>query len=203
MPSGSSFHEWIEGLKQGDKSATDKLWSEYVQRLVELARQKLGSSPRRAADEEDVAVQAFTGFCQGVKEGRFAKLDDADDLWQVLIMLTERKAIDQRRHERAVKRGGGTVRGGSAVQQKPTEESRSRGWDQFASVEPTPEFAASAAEEFGRLLKLLGDPELRSVAIDKMQGFENEEIAAKRDLSLRTVERRLQLIRRIWSEEQS
>jgi DNA-directed RNA polymerase specialized sigma24 family protein len=201
MTPSSSIRMWIESLKQGDKSAADKLWSEYVQRLVDLAKLKLGSGPRRAADEEDVAVQAFMSFCQGIEEGRFAKLDDADDLWQVLLMLTERKAIDQRRHERAVKRGGGTVRGGSAVRQKPKSEHDSHEWDQFASLEPTPEFAAQAAEEFHGLLELLGD-ELRCVAIDKLQGFENEEIAAKYDISLRTVERRLSRIRHKWSAAQ-
>ena len=78
--------------------------------LVGLARSKLGDVPRRAEDEEDVALAAFASFCKGIEAGRFSRLDDRDDLWQVLIVLTERKAVDQVRRERAQKRGAGDVR---------------------------------------------------------------------------------------------
>jgi hypothetical protein len=40
---------------------------------------------RRAADEEDVALSAFNSFCLRAEEGRFLRLDDSDDLWQVLM----------------------------------------------------------------------------------------------------------------------
>jgi len=101
---------WIAGLKAGDSAAAGEIWKRYVDRL---ARAKLGSSPRRVADEDDVALSAFNDFLQGVEDGSFAWLDDRDDLWQVLVMLTERKAIAQQRREQAQKRGGGQVRGES------------------------------------------------------------------------------------------
>ena len=44
------------------------------------------------ADEEDVALSAFKSFVRAVQEDRFLKLDDRDDLWQILVMLTLRKA---------------------------------------------------------------------------------------------------------------
>ena len=47
---------WIEGLKAGDEAAVADLWNRYFDRLVQLARQRLGSTPRRVADEEDVAI---------------------------------------------------------------------------------------------------------------------------------------------------
>ena len=80
-------------LKAGHSDAAGKIWHRYVEQLVRHARRKLGRSPRRAVDEEDVVVSAFNGFLQGVDEGRFLKLDDREDLWQVLVMLTERRAI--------------------------------------------------------------------------------------------------------------
>ena len=43
------------------------------------------------------------------------RLDDRGDLWQVLVMLTKRKAIGLLRREQAAKRGGGQVRGESAL----------------------------------------------------------------------------------------
>jgi hypothetical protein len=61
------------------------------------------------ADEEDVALSAFDSFCRGAEKGRFPRLQDCDDLWQLLFMITTRKAADLVEHERRQKRGGGLV----------------------------------------------------------------------------------------------
>src|SRR5262249_48736268 len=53
----------IQRLKRGDREAAAWLWEGYVRRLLGLARKKLGTFPRRAADEEDVALSAFNSFC--------------------------------------------------------------------------------------------------------------------------------------------
>jgi len=66
--------------------------------------------------------------------------------------------------------------------------------------EPTPEFAASVAEQCERLLNMLDDV-LRGVALAKMEHYSNQEIAEKLDCSMSTVERRLRLIRKIWQHE--
>ena len=73
--------------------------------------------------------------------------------------------------------------------------------EQIEGPEPTPAFAAQVAEEYGRLLERLDSPELRSVAMHKVEGYANEEIAARLGCGLRTVERRLRLIRGIWEQE--
>ena len=57
------------------------------------------------------------------------------------------------------------------------------------------------AEEYGRLLDRLDSPELRTVAMRKVEGYGNDEIAAQLGCGLRTVERRLRLIRSIWEQE--
>jgi len=67
--------------------------------------------------------------------------------------------------------------------------------------EPTPAFAAQLAEEYQRLLDVLSDAELREVAVKKVEGFTNEEIAAQLGRSLATIERKLQLIRHIWEKD--
>ena len=106
---------WLEQLQGGDSVAAGQLWQRNVERLIRLANRKLGDFPKRVADEEDVALSAFHGFLQGVEDGRFAKLDDRDDLWKVLAMLTERRAIGLRRQQLAAKRGDGAVRGESVL----------------------------------------------------------------------------------------
>src|SRR5262245_22878830 len=106
MSSGGSITHWLAQLKDGDHVAAQQLWPVYFQRLVALARSHLRSSPRRAADEEDVALSAFDSFCRGAQRGCFPRLDDRDDLWQLLVLITVRKAIDLVHHERRGARGG-------------------------------------------------------------------------------------------------
>jgi DNA-directed RNA polymerase specialized sigma24 family protein len=58
------------------------------------------------------------------------------------------------------------------------------------------------AEEFRRRLEALPNDELRAVALAKMEGYNNAEIAARLAVAERTVERRLTLIRKLWREEE-
>ena len=75
------------------------------------------------------------------------------------------------------------------------------GLEDLISREPTPDFAAQVAEEFQKLLGMLGDRSLQTLALWKMEGFTNDEIAAKLGCVSRTIERRLRLIRRLWEKE--
>jgi DNA-directed RNA polymerase specialized sigma24 family protein len=205
MSSPGSVTEWIGQLKAGDQNVAQKLWEGYFQRMVCLARKKLQGTPRRAADEEDVALSAFDSFCRGAEQGRFSRLEDRHDLWQLLFLLTTRKALDLRQHEGRKKRGGGEVRGESALmtQGGPGDlaGTREAALNQVIGQEPSPELAAVMAEECQRLLTGLGDRQLRQVALWKMEGFTTEEIAAKLDCAPRTIDRKLQVIRNLWSRE--
>lgn len=199
MPPSEEITIWAQQVRTGDHEAARRLWEAYYHRLVGLARKKLAGLPRRVVDEEDVALSAFHSFCQGVAQGRFPRLDDRDDLWQVLVLVTARKVADLRDHDRRPKHGGGQVRGDSAFLELGEEEGR-RGLEQVVGKEPTPEFAAEVAEECRRLLEALGDETLRAVALGKMEGYTNEELATRQRCSLATVERKLGRIRRIWEK---
>ena len=190
---------WIEGLKQGDEQAVADIWNRYFERLVQLARQKLGSTPRRVADEEDVAVSVFRCLCAGAEHGRLAEISDRGDLWRVLVTMTLRKTIDQQRRLGGKKRGGGKVRGES-VWAKSSGDDPSPGLQQFGDALHTPEILASIEEEGQRLLEALDDETLKQVAIWKLEGFTNDEIAVKLDLTTRSIERKLQRIREKWSQ---
>jgi DNA-directed RNA polymerase specialized sigma24 family protein len=189
---------WIDLLKAGDPAAAQKVFEAFFQRLVPLARRRLRGIPRRAADEEDVALSALDSFCRGAERGRFPQLADRDDLWQQLVLITARKAIDLVHYERRQKRGGGAVRGDSALMETK-DSSAARGMERIADAQPTPEFAAQMADECQRLLGLLTKPELRSIALWRLEGYTNQEIAAKLGCVPRTVERKLRVIRTIWN----
>jgi DNA-directed RNA polymerase specialized sigma24 family protein len=186
MTPEESVTQWIFRLQQGDGQAVRPLWDRYFPRLVELARARLGAFPRRVADEEDVALVAFDCFCRAVAAGRLPRLGDRKDLWHVLLLITGQKVIDLIRSEKPPK-------GRPGLQEFDLEA--------VASKEPTPEFAAMVAEKFDWLLTCLGNDTLRKVAVWKMEGYTSEEIAGKLGCVCRTVERRLQEIRQIWSEE--
>src|SRR5215467_3506162 len=107
MSDEGTISRCVEALKRGDRDAAQVLWGRYFHRLTDLARARLRALPRRATDEEDVALSAFDSVCRRAEEGRFPKLDDRDDLWRLLVVITMRKAIGVSQRERRPRRGGG------------------------------------------------------------------------------------------------
>jgi DNA-directed RNA polymerase specialized sigma24 family protein len=195
MPSADgSVTCWLGRLQAGDPAAAQQLWERYFHGLVGLARKHLRGAPRRAADEEDVALSAFDSFCRCAEQGRFPDLADRDGLWRLLVVLTARKAMHLRRDECRQKRGGAAPFA-TDTPQHPDEASV---LGQVLSREPTPEFAAQMSEECERLLRALGDAELTLVTRLRMEGCTVEEIAARLGCVARSVKRKLQLIRSIW-----
>jgi DNA-directed RNA polymerase specialized sigma24 family protein len=191
--SDGSITRLIGLLKDGERAAAQPLWDAYFRRLVGLARARLKGTPRVMADEEDVALSAFDSFCRRAERGLFPRLEDRDDLWQLLFVLTVRKAIGLARHQTRARRGG--------TRATALEDLAGLDLDARLGPEPTPELAAQMAEEYQRLLGRLGDESLRSVAQWKMEGWTNREIAARLGCVENTVERKLRSIRSLWSEE--
>ena len=200
MSSEHSITMWIADLKVGDDDrAQREIWQRYFQRLVGLARFKLRDAPRRAEDEEDVAVSVLHSFFSRVGEGKFPELKDRTDLWPLLAKITARKAINQRRDALRQKRGGGQVRGESLFLN--AEDASALGLADVVADDLTPAYLVTLEEERGRLFEALPDEVLRSVALKKLEGFQNSEIAIELGVSERTVERKLQRIRNLWSAE--
>jgi RNA polymerase sigma factor (sigma-70 family) len=194
VSNGHSVTTWIGLLRSGDHEAAQRLWERYFGRLVEIARGKLHGVLRRAADEEDVALSAFHSFCQAAQ--RFPRLTSRDDLWQILVMLTARKAYALRRQQQALKRGGTADADGPRAAGIEAVE-----LEELIGDEPTPEFAASIAEQFEALLARLPEAELRQVARLRLEEYTTEEIAAQLGVAERTVRRKLVLIRSYWENE--
>ena len=193
-PEQGSISQMIGLLKSGDREAADQLWERYFRKLVDLARVHLRSVHRRAIDEEDVAVSVFDSFFRRAERGQFPQLDDRDDLWQLLYVLTVRKSANLAHHENRVRRGGGRFAALSELDGFDTDE--------ILGAEPSPELAAQVAEECQNLLDLLENETLKLVARWKMEGYTNAEIAARIGCIEQTVERKLRTIRRIWSERE-
>lgn len=197
MSSDDPVTLWIDELRNADEAAAQKLWTHFVSRLHEMGRKILRPETRRVYDEEDAAQSAFHSVCAGIAAGRFPDLRDRDGLWHLLLTITARKVSHRHRHDQQDCRD--VRRNLSASIFVPASDSNPRlEFGHAVSREPTPEFAAEFAETCDSLYQSLGDTDLQQVVTLRMEGHTDGEIADLLKCSRRTVQRRLEVIRRHW-----
>ena len=195
MNNEGSVTQWIQELANGEQSlAQAKLFDRYFAKLVSLARGRVNHAPRAAEDEEDVAISAMESFFQRANHGAFSELSDRCQLWALLVTITTRKSINQFKRLTARRR---QVPGKGLL----NDASNGVSLEEIVGGEPTPELAAGLAEEFNRRIDSLGDSMLRRIAIMKLEGYNNQEIATELNVAVRTIGRKLYLIRREWAAE--
>ncbi|MFO0902940.1 MAG: ECF-type sigma factor [Pirellulales bacterium] len=182
-------------LQTGDQDAARQLWLRFFARTVALARRRLEGVPRQVRDEEDVALSAFESLCRGAAHGRFPAVMDRESLWRLLVTITARKASDEAAYQRRGKRDARRE-----LHAAPSDDGGSDLMARLVSHEPSPSMTAQLTEEVARLLDALPAGDLREIALLKMEGYTNAEIAHKLDRGLATVARKLQTIRALWSE---
>lgn len=163
-------------------------------RLRDFARQKLDVQTRRRYDEHDAANSAFHSLCRGLADGRI-EAENRDALWGLLAVITSRKISTQRRYGNRLKRGGGDVRGESAF-----FDCGGAGINAVGDHEQAPDVLAEVSESCAQLLDALPDESMKRVVLLKFQGATNGEVAEELKCTRRTIERKLERIRRIWVE---
>lgn len=186
---------WIEGLRQADDVAAHGVWNHFAGRLSELARRRISPSTKRVYDQEDAVQSMFLSVCLGLEEGRFPDLKDREGLWRLMLVITSQKISNRHRFDRQQRRD---------IRRTASESVFCPGADVDAfadnglmlSREPTPEFAAEFLETCETLFHGLADPLLEQVVTLRLEGFSNTEISERMDCSRRTVQRRLEIIRR-------
>lgn len=192
-----SMSRWISELKKGDGDAARQIWIRCFSQLIRHARDYLAAAPCRVSDEEDVVQNVFLSLCRGAEAGRFPKLNDRSDLWQILTMLTHQKVVDGIRCETRKKRGGGRVRTESVFLNQNGSQT---GFAQIASEDLGPEYLVELSENLQHLLSRLGSESVRQVARYRLEGYSICEIAATLGITTRSVERKLRQIRAEWAE---
>lgn len=203
MNTNQELTQWIHRLADGDSEAAERVWEAYFQKLVQIAKKKLSGVTLRASDEEDIALSAMHSFCRGMVMKKFTWVNDRHDLWKLLVTLTARKATAHMRNHFTMKRGGGNVRGESIFQNQNQNDdfSNFNGIADVLGKEPTPELADGVVENCQQLLGLLKDERLRQIAVMTLEGDSPADIAEKLGCVRRTVERKLERIREIWTTE--
>jgi RNA polymerase sigma factor (sigma-70 family) len=178
----------------GDEAAR-RIWERYLPRLLILARDHLDRRIRVLHDEEDVVQSMGRSFFNRLRRGDF-DLSDRDALWALLVTITLNKARNATDRHFAARRD---VR--RRLPLPPSDGSRSDARHEApvpAAAEPTPEEAAVLNEALERRLRDLPEPDLRQVALMKLEGYTNHEIAEVLECGERSVERKLNLIRKRW-----
>jgi DNA-directed RNA polymerase specialized sigma24 family protein len=183
-----SITRWIEELRKGDGAAAEMLWQFLKSRLMSLASRKVGFAI--SYDQDDVALDAFATLCEGIQEGRY-DISDRNALWSLLAVITINGARKHSRDEKRLRRGGGLSKSS-----KNDKELNS-----IATKELSPEVSFFAKEECKRLLSILPNEGLKHLAVLKVDGYTNDEIANKLECTRRSIQRRLNLIRQIWTNE--
>ena len=193
MEPEGSVTRWIAQLKDGDRAAASPLWEAYFHRLVALARTRLRGTRATRRRRGGCRAGRLRQLLPSRERGQFPQLEGRDDLWQLLFVLTVRKAVDLTRRE--------ARQPGRVARERSLWEQAELNPEQLLGSEPTPEFAALVADECRRLLDRLGDETLRSAAVWKMEGETNAAIAARLGCVESTIERKLKRIRDLWTRE--
>jgi RNA polymerase sigma factor (sigma-70 family) len=186
MAAGGSVSTWLMQLKGGDVAALAKLHQRYWQALVGMARQKLNGAPSRAADEEDVAQEAFLGFCASLKAGRLPVLHDRHDFLALLTHIVACKAHNQIKHEFRDKRPNPNRFVDESVLFALADENELSPLQQALINDCYDHFVLSLSEN------------LREYAVLHLAGHSNAEIARQLNRSEQTIGRKLDLIRTKW-----
>lgn len=180
---------WVTQLRLGDEVAATRLWEYVHPRLVEFGRRRIQTPDSARYDEDDVAQSAFHALCSAIQAGKYEDVADRGELWQLLATIALNKVRKRIVYASAQRRGGGATSLGTG----PLEGIESHDW--------SAEEQAIMREECERLLSVLQRDEVKQVALLRIEGYTNEEIAGMLGCTRRSVQRRLEFIRSVWSQD--
>jgi RNA polymerase sigma-70 factor (ECF subfamily) len=171
------------------------IWERFAPRLRLLVRRHLDNRILRREDEHDILQNTFASFCQGQSAGKTAPAS-RKELWKLLVRITMCKVINTAHRHMADRRD---FRRERCVRQQGGEGTQVPHWmlDYVDRSQPRPEERMAVVEEVQRLLDMLNDEELRQIVLWKLEGFTNADISDLIGKTVRSVELKLQLIRKL------
>jgi RNA polymerase sigma factor (sigma-70 family) len=191
----------VHDLRSDDPAVRDRaaqvIWERYFSDLLEKARIHLNRRLRGRVDAEDVLQSMFETFCRRQQLGEY-DLANRDDLWNLLVTITLNKTRNEVGKQFQKKRD---VARDQALPEDDETESVRWALEQMEASGASPAEAAVLYEALERRLEALDDPqlpELRQIALWKLEGYTNSEIADKLNCVERTVERKVNRIKAKW-----
>ena len=187
--------EWLRALRNRDDEAATNLWNHFAGKLCDAVRRRIRRDTRRLYDEEDAAQSAFHSLCRGVSEGQFPDLNDRDSLWRLLLVIALRKVNKRHRFDLQERRD---VRRTSGDARLADSEEGLSSVDEVSTGLPGPDLAAEFVDTYELLLGQLDDEMLQRIVELKLEGFTNIEVADELNCTRKTVQRKLEMVRRAW-----
>jgi DNA-directed RNA polymerase specialized sigma24 family protein len=179
MSSAGFVTELISQVKAGDPVAAQKLWDLFSPRVLGLVNKKLRLHGPGLAEPEEVVLSVLASFFVGARRGQFTQLHDRADLWNLLAAITRNKVVDV------------------LARQARQPSCFCADLDKVLDTKSSLDLHLVVTEQLDRL----GDSRLRSIVVWKLEGYTEVEIAGLLGCSVRTVERKVRLIRSIWTEK--
>jgi DNA-directed RNA polymerase specialized sigma24 family protein len=195
-----SVTQLLSQLRSGDsrlrEEAAAEIWRRYCDQLLELACQKLNERLRRRVGGEDISQAVFKSFFFRHQRGDYS-LKDRNELMHLLIRMTLNKSRGAAKRESRQRRDYRRDQTNNPTDGAADEEN----WliEQAIRADISPADAAILAEEAEQRLKQLPE-DLRRIALLKLEGHSNEAMSSMPGIhcAVRTVERKLRLIRELW-----
>ena len=179
--------EWLAQLPEGDSLAQHKIYERFARKIESIADRMLTGVPLGDSDSEDVAVKVLKSLFERIQDGRLEPPVNRQQLWNLLMGITRNKSAQVVRHKRTAKRGKGKIKGNSGFGGGTDD----LGIQRIPDQSPNPAAAFREAEDLAERLESLNDDQLRQIALLRMAGYSNEEIAESLNCGKRTIERRV------------
>lgn len=197
----------------GDPDAVNQIMCRYYAAMAVMAYRLIHNYrvDETLLDGDDAVNVTVFKLWRAAKEGRISSIVSHEDFWKLFSSSLQRNILHARDHGVRLKRGGpgacpagwdspevgAAVRSGAS---RPGFHRRASIPDDLRSNLLPPDVVTLANEEVERLLGLLRDPLLRSVATMRAEEYTTEEIAHHLGLTTRSIRRKLAEIRRIWAD---
>lgn len=180
--------ELVERWRDGDEEAAGIIYSRYIQRMMRVVGGKIPDSMRARVHPEDVVQSVFRTVFRRMQNGEFTFSDD-DDLWKLLVTVALNKARKQTTKNLAARR---SINRETQLSELTVDESLL----QHLSGQPNISDVVAFRETLDGVLAQLDETGANIVQL-RLEGFTQDEIAARLGITDRTVRRKLTTIRDI------
>jgi RNA polymerase sigma-70 factor (ECF subfamily) len=189
MADTPSFANLVPRLRAGDDEAARQVFDRFAHRLIALAQTRLHRNLRAKVDPESVVQEAYGSLYTRLAGGEF-ELNNWENLWAVLAVITLRKCANRAEYWDAQRRD---VRRELPLQPAAADDS-GPAWE-GTGREPTPDAEALLNDTLAELTQGMDQRE-RDILELSVQGYSVQEISEKLQRAERTVRRVREHIRK-------
>jgi DNA-directed RNA polymerase specialized sigma24 family protein len=189
----------------GCQEATALLWQHYYQRLKLVVQRRIADLPKLTGEGSDLTSEALQGFLCNTVRSTDLDLSDINAIWCLLKTITRRHVNDVLKARMAEKRGGqATIVSLDTVKQPNSIDGDSRPAISLVTMIPDdslgdPDAKLQFDELVDSLLGRLPTDVAKQIVLMKLENRSNGDIAELLNLSIRTVQRQLQEVKKIWN----